>query len=139
MTDLNTMASNIKTVLETVPGIKQAYDHEPQAISQFPAATLYFDGFTQDDLTTNRNEVGWKWTVRLYLQLNTSDVKSPQVAIRSLLTDTLKELRKNINLNNSCLYHTVSNGDVFAILDQANPLMVVEFTLVATTRESIYG
>ncbi len=135
MIDLNLMATNIKDKLAGVLGIKQAFDYEPQKMSLFPAATLYFDGFNQDEKTTRRNSLDWQWTIRLYTPMNVSDIKVPQVEIRKLVQETINHMRTDVTINNSCLYHTINNGEVFAVLDQNNPVMVAELTLVATTNE----
>lgn len=135
--DLNKMASNIKDILSSVDGIISAFDHEPQNISALPAATLYFDNFAQSETTTRRASVNWNWTVRIYIDLNTSDLASTQLSLRNLITNTLKQLRANVNLKGSCLYHTVTNGDVFNILNVNRPMMVAELTLSATTEESM--
>lgn len=137
MADLNVMASKIKDILSLVPGVLMAYDYEPQSISQLPAATLFFDGFTLSEATTRRASVDWKWTIRLYVPLNTSDIKLPQLQVREFIMNTIKQLRNDISLGGSCLYHTVSSGDVFAMLEQNNPMMVAEFSLFATTEESM--
>jgi hypothetical protein len=135
--DLNNMASNIKDILSGVDGIVSAFDHEPQNINALPAVTLYFDNFTQSEATTRRVQVNWNWTVRIYIDLNTSDLASSQLNIRNLITNTLKQLRANVSLNNSCLFHTVTNGDVFNVLNVNRPMMVAELTLAATTEESM--
>lgn len=135
MVDLNLMAQQIKTILANVPGIQEAFDYEPETIHNLPAVTLFFDGFSQTQATTRRTEVGWQWSVRIYIPIDTSDIEGPQRILRTLLQDTLKQLRDNLTLNGSCLYHTVSAGDVVALLEQTNPLMVAELTLLATTEE----
>lgn len=135
MADLNNMAENIKTILKAVPGIKEAFDYEPQNMSILPAATLFFDGFAQTDQTTKRNSVGWQWAIRLYVPIRISDIKVPQLELRTLMNDTLKQFRMNLNLGGSCLWHTISSGEVFALLEQNNPMLVAEINLVATTEE----
>jgi hypothetical protein len=55
--------------------------------------------------------------------------------LRNLIMDSIKELRKDLSLGNSCYYHTISNADVFALIEQTNPMMVAELTLNATTGE----
>jgi hypothetical protein len=57
MADLNRMATNIQTILSKVPGIEQAYDHEPQTMSVLPSATLYFDGFTLVEETGGKDSL----------------------------------------------------------------------------------
>lgn len=135
MADLNLMSTKIKEVLKGVPGIIEAFDHEPQTMPNLPAATLYFDSFSLDEETIGADQVNWYWTIRLYVPLNTTDVKAPQMQLRNLIMDTIRELRKDLSLGNSCYYHTISNGDVSAILDQSNPMMVAELTIAATTGE----
>lgn len=135
MIDLNVMGTNIKTVLDAVPTIKEAFDHEPQNMSHFPAATLYFDGFGQEEQTTRRNTVNWNWIIRLYIRLSSSDIKQAQMDLRSLIQDTINQFRSDPSLNGSCLFHTISNGEIFALLDQTNPLIIAELTLTATTKE----
>lgn len=133
MIDLNNMATSIKDKLSTVPGIKQAFDYEPQSMTQFPAATIYFDGFNQEEETTRRNSVDWRWIVRLYVPIKVSDIRVPQTEIRTLVQETVNHMRKDVTINNSCLYHTISNGEIFAVVDQNNPVMIAELTLVTTT------
>jgi hypothetical protein len=135
MTDLNIMGTKIKDIVAAVEGIASAYDHEPQSMSQLPAATLYFDGFSQSDSATRRKSVNWRWVIRLYIPLNSSDVTKPQMDIRNLLVNTIKQLRKDPSLGGSCLYHTVSDGDVFVNLDQPTAMMVAELSLLAMTEE----
>lgn len=135
MIDLNLMSKNIQSVLENVPGIKVAYDHEPQKLTTFPAATVFFDGFEQTEGTTRRSTVNLRWTIRLYIALNTSDVKTPQFSIREFIVKTIKQFRTDLSLGGSCLYHTISSGDVFVNLEQNNPMLVAELTLTATTEE----
>lgn len=135
--DLNDMATNIETILKSVPGIVSTFDYEPQNLQLLPAATLYFDSFAQTELTTRRAQVGWKWTIRLYIDLNTSDLEGTQKSLRDLISNTLKQLRNNISLNSSCLFHTVANGDVYVMLNKDRPQMAAELELVATTEESM--
>jgi hypothetical protein len=134
LADLNLIASNIKSTLEQVTELKEVFDHEPQKLTQLPAATLFFDGFSQTDGSTRSNEVGWRWVIRIYVPINTSDVKKPQDDIMNLIQKVIKQLRENISLGGSCLYHTVSSGEIFVLLEQ-KPQMVAELQLVATTQE----
>lgn len=135
MTDLNLMGTNIKTILGAVPGILESFDHEPQSMNQLPAATLYWDGFSQNDQASRRKSVNWVWIIRIYVPIRTSNVKKPQDDIRNFVKNAIKQLRADPSLGSSCLYHKVNNGDVFALLDQNNPLLVAELTLEATTNE----
>jgi hypothetical protein len=134
-TDLNVMATNIKNILENTPGIREAFDYEPQTMTNLPAATLFFDGFSQTDKASRRQEVGWRWIIRIYVGVRTSNIKQPQEDIRSLVTDSIKQFRSNPDLNGSCLYHTVSSGDIVTVTDQNTAYLLAELTLIATTNE----
>lgn len=135
MVDLNLMAENIRNLLSATPGIVEAFDHEPQSMRNLPAATLFFDGFGQSEQTTRRSNVNWQWAIRLYIPLRTSDIKAPQVELRNLIQSTIKKFRTDISLGGTCFWHSITAGEVFALLEQANPMLVVELTLSATTEE----
>jgi hypothetical protein len=135
MADLDLMATNITTLLGQVSGINKAYDYEGQGMTNFPLTTLYWDGFSQSDDTTMRKQVNWRWIIRLYISIRLSDISVPQKEIRTLTQAAIQELRTDPSLGGTCLWHTISNGEVFAVLDQNNPLMVAELTLEATTEE----
>jgi hypothetical protein len=134
-TDLEVMSEKIKDIVSGAPSIKVAYDHEPKSITSFPAATLFWDGFSQSDEASHRKSVSWNWIIRIYIPLNTSDIRIPQTQIKRAVVEVLNHLRKNPSLNGSCLYHSVSNGDVNALTDLNKPLLVADLTLGAITNE----
>jgi hypothetical protein len=133
--DLNVMATNIKNILAGVEGINAAFDYEPQDMPQLPATTLYFDGFTGEEQTMGSILYGWKWFIRLYIPINSTDISIPQTTLRTLVTNTLKTLRGNVSLNEQCLYNTVYTGDVSVIASQSNAMLMSELTLIAYTQE----
>lgn len=135
MADLNSMASNIKDILSLVDGIKEAFDYEPQNMTNLPAATLFFNGFSQAEQTTRRKTVNWQWVIRIYVPIRVSDIKVPQLDVRSLVENTIKQLRIDLSLGGTCLYNEVNAGEVFALLDQNNPMLIAELELNAITEE----
>lgn len=134
MTDLNLMAEKIRDILLNVPNIKEAYDYEPQSMN-LPAATVFFDRFEQSDQTTMRKSVDWSWIIRIYIPIRTSDIKKPQIEVRSFIETTIKQFRSDLELGGTCLYHNIASGEVIALLEQANPMLVAELFLTATTEE----
>lgn len=134
--DLNNMATQIKTILAGVSGVAAAFDYEPQELNQLPATTLYFDGFTGEEITMQRIRYTWRWTIRLYIPINTTDISSPQQSLRTLTTNILMALRANIQLNETALYSTVSAGNVSYIAGQTNTMLENEITLEVTTEEN---
>jgi hypothetical protein len=134
--DLNVMATNIKTILAGVSGITEAFDYEPQNLVNLPAATIYFDGFSEHEETLGRLEYDWKWIIRLYIPLSTVDVGPPQLKVRTITSDVLKAFRQNITINGQCLFSSMSNGDIYNLFNVTNPMMISELTLIATTQES---
>lgn len=137
--DLNVMATNIQSILSGVAGVAIAYDHEPQNLQQLPAATVYFDSFTEREETMGRLQYEWKWTIRIYVPISVSDVGPGQLQVRTITTAALLAFRTraNLSLNGSCMFSSISAGDIYNVLSVSSPMMVAEFTLVATTQESL--
>lgn len=136
--DLNVMAANIQSILAGVAGVAIAYDHEPQNLQQLPAATIYFDGFTEKEETMGRLQYEWKWVIRMYIPISVTDVGPAQLQMRTITTDTLKAFRTStgLTLNGSCMFSSVASGDIYNVMNATNPLMVSELILLATTQES---
>jgi hypothetical protein len=134
MTDLKLIESNIVSTLQAVASLNKVYDHEPMDIRSIPAATLFFDGFGQNDEASRRKSVSWRWVVRLYVPLR--DAEQAQNDIKSLIVDSMAELRKSPTLGGLCLFHTVASGEVFVAMDQNNPQLMAELRLEATTQEN---
>jgi hypothetical protein len=135
MADLKLIESNVVSTLQNVKGFNKVWDHERLDIGSLPAATLWFDGFGQDDEAGRRNSVSWRWTIRIYVSLHT-DAEKSQNELKDLIIKSMDQLRQNPRLGGSCLFHTIGSGDVFVALDQNNPQLMGELNLVATTRES---
>ncbi|KXG42875.1 hypothetical protein [Tepidibacillus decaturensis] len=134
MTDLRVIETNVKSILEQVAAFKKVYDQEPKNLVQLPATSLFFDGFKQRDESTRRKYVDWRWILRIYVQLN--DAEKAQTELKQLILDSLDKLRQNPSLNSTCLYHTITNGEIFVLTDQNNPQLMAELHLEATTQEN---
>jgi hypothetical protein len=133
MVDLTAIEAAIVGNLSAIPYLEKVYDHEPKSIPVLPAATLFFDGFRQNDQATRRKSVAWRWVVRLYVRLN--DAEKAQQDIKTLIMDARKELAKDPLLGGTCLFHSVQSGEVFVSMQQNNPHMIAELVLEATTEE----
>lgn len=79
------------------------------SIPQLPAATIFFDGFGQEDNASRRKTVRWRLVVRLYVSLR--DAEKAQNEIKTLILRSINKLRQNPTLGESCLYHTISSGN----------------------------
>lgn len=133
MADLLLIEQNIAADLQKITDLKRVYAFEPQRIDDLPAATLYFDGFDQDDETTRRKRVNWRWTLRLYVPIQ--DAQTAQTDLKNLIMQARQQLASDPSLGGTCLYHTMASGDVFFVPDQNNPHMVAELSVVATADE----
>jgi hypothetical protein len=133
MADLTLIESNIVSTLQSVTALKKTFGNEPKTITQLPAATIFLDGFEEKDQTTRRKEVVWKWIVRIYVPLK--DAEKAQDEIKQLLVDTLSAFRNNPTLGGSVLFQAISSGEILAVLNQNNPLMMAELSLSATVKE----
>jgi hypothetical protein len=126
MADIKPIEANIVSTLEQVTGFKKVYDHEPKTLTP-PAATLYFDGFSQADTASRRKKVTWRWFVRIYVALQ--DPVKAQDEIKILVNDSLDRLAANPQLGGTVKFHNVTNGEIYVALDQNNPQMIAEMTL----------
>lgn len=134
MADLELIESNVVSNLKNITDLKAIYDHEPKNMPSLPAATLFFDGFEQDEASIRSKRVNWRWVVRVYVRLYDAD--QAQSDIKNLIQSVRKELAKDPRLGASCDFHAITRGEVFASLDQNNVHMMAELTLTATTTEN---
>lgn len=134
MADLKLIETNIVSTLQLVTELQKVYDHEPKSLIALPAATLFFDGFGQQDQANRRKTVNWRWVVRLYVKLG--EAEKAQNDLKTLVINTLNRLRSNPTLGSSCLFHNVTNGEIHVMMDQNNPHLIAEMFLEATTHEN---
>jgi adenylylsulfate kinase-like enzyme len=133
LSDLLLIESKIVTNLQKDVKLIKVYDHEPSKMPQLPAATIFFDGFSQDDNSSRNKRSNWRWTIRIYVSLR--DAETAQRDIKSLLLEARKNLANDPILGGTCLYQQVTNGEIYVFMDQQNPHLMAELTLVATTNE----
>lgn len=124
----------IVSVLGNVTELKQVFDHEPFDITTLPAASIFYSGFNQADMSMpNRSEVNEQWILRIYVQLK--DAETAQDEIKAIVKKVREEFRKNRKLNSTVLYNQLQSGTVFAVLDRNNPQLVAELQLGAVVKE----
>jgi hypothetical protein len=133
MADLELIENSVISNLSNVTELKQSFPYEPTKLPVLPAITMFFDGFRQEDSSSRRKRVNWRWVLRVYVTLR--DAEKAQRDIKSLMVAVRKELAKDPTLAGSCLYHNILSGDVYVDLDQNNPHLMAEMTLEATTDE----
>jgi hypothetical protein len=133
MADLDLIESNVVKNLQAITALKKVYDHEPKNMPVLPAATLFFDGFGQDDSSSRSKRVDWRWVLRIYIRLH--DAEQAQSEIKSLISNARKELAKDPTLGGSCDFQSLTRGEVFASLDQNNVHLMAELTLTVQTTE----
>ncbi|MDC3414268.1 hypothetical protein [Terrihalobacillus insolitus] len=134
MADLNLIESNIVSNLQTITALKNVYDHEPKSLSTLPAATIFFDGFSQSDSASRRKSVDWRWTLRVYVRIQ--DAEQAQADIKNLMVEVRKALASDPSLGGNCNFNQITRGEVFVSLDQNNVHVMGEMTLTANTYES---
>ncbi|MGM0882600.1 MAG: hypothetical protein ACQEXQ_16355 [Bacillota bacterium] len=127
MADIKPIETNIVSTLTLVTELKKVYDHEPKNLGTLPAATLFFDGFSQEDTASRRKKVTYRWIVRIYVTLR-DEVKA-QNDIKVLVNNSLDRLAANPQLGGTVKFHNVTNGEIFVAMDQNNPHMIAEMHL----------
>jgi hypothetical protein len=130
---LKSIETSIVNNLKLVPAIKSVFDHEPKGITQLPAATMFFDGFSESDQASRRKTINWRWDIRIYIPIR--DEERAQNEIKEILLATMSQLRKDPTLGNTCLYQSVASGEIFVVAEQNKAHMMTELQLVAVTYE----
>jgi hypothetical protein len=134
MADLDLIEAAIVSNLSRITALKKVYDHEPKSMPQLPAATLFFDGFSQSDEASRRKRVNWRWVIRFYVSLQ--DAEKAQNEAKNIVLNARKELSKDPTLGNNCIFQEIANGEIYVALDQNNPHLMGEMTLIAQVEEN---
>lgn len=134
MADLDLIEAAIVNNLSRVTTLKKVYDHEPKSMPQLPAATLFFDGFNQSDEASRRKRINWRWIIRFYVPLQ--DAEKAQNEVKNIVLNARKELAKDPTLGETCLFQEIANGEIYVALDQNNPHLMGEMTIVVQVEEN---
>ncbi len=135
MNNIAAIEEQIVAVLQTVTELRAVYDHEPLEVSDLPAASIFYAGFSCEDLTVKSQQTSENWVLRLYVRLQ--DAELAQDEMKVLIPKVREAIRQNPSLNNTCLYNELKRGDVFAVVDANNPQLVAELHLSAITEEAV--
>lgn len=135
MNNISAMEAQIVSILAAVTEFKKVYDHEPLEIFDLPAASIFYSGFHQEEMSMpNTQEVSENWIMRVYVRLD--DAKKAQDEMKKLIAKVRQAFRENRDLSGTCLYTTLTRGEVFAVLDKNNAQLIAELNLSAVTMEA---
>lgn len=132
--DFTVIEGKIVENLKKVSDLKSVYDHEPKSLTTLPAATLFFDGFDQDDIATRQKRVNWRWTVRVYVRVQ--DAEQAQSQMKKLVKSIRETMAMDPTLGGTCLFQMFERAEIFVSSDQTNVHMVAEMPLIVATNES---
>ncbi len=133
MSIIQTLETQMIGILDTVTALKKNLSYEPKALGPLPMSTLWFNGFEQEGVEARSTETTYKWVIRLYIDL--SDGEKAQDLIKTLVPSVLSAFRTNLGLNDNCIYSIIEAGEIFAVLDRDNPMMMVEMDFSAKREE----
>jgi hypothetical protein len=124
--DIDSIENAIVAVLSNVSGLN-VYGYEPLQIPALPAATIWYEGYSQDQTEAVSFTIRHKWTIRIYVALH--DDKIAQEQLKTLIVQALGEFKADMDLGGTVLKGMSNTATVGAILDRNNPLLVSEMGL----------
>lgn len=122
--------TKIVEALQGISDIKKVHNPEPVRLDTTPAATLFFDGFTQELQGFGRHAVTWRWIIRLYVAAQ--DTTKAQNDAKRLVQQVAEAFRQDITLGGVCLSSLLSQGEVTIVQTETSRLLMWELTFEAT-------
>jgi len=127
----------IKIVIDNTDLLGIVYSKDRKTLDRMPAMTMWWDGFEQEPGSGKSTEVGWRFLLRVHVQLN--DEGKAQDDIDTLVPQIMDALRCNPQLDTGSgpliRDSIVTTGDVNARLDR-DPQIIAELTYIAYKEES---
>lgn len=127
---VESIEAKIVEVLQSVPGLKKVHNPEPVRLDVFPAATIFFEGFSQERGGFGQHAVTWRWIIRLYLLMQ--DERKAQTDGKQLIQQVAEAFRQDVTLGGVCLSSLLSQGEVTIVQTETSRLLMWELTLEAT-------
>lgn len=124
--------AKIVEVLQSIPDIKKVYNPEPARLDTFPAATLFFEGFTQERGGFGQHTVTWRWIIRLYLLMQ--DERKAQTDGKQLVQKVADALRRDITIGGTCLMSLLREGSVSVVDTNSSRFLLWELVFEASER-----
>jgi len=125
--NINLIELAIINCLNTITDFKSVLQNEPKQIPALPAATLYYDGFTQSQTEAVSFTITHKWILRIYVKLH--DAEDAQIQIKDLIGKVLAVLKQNLDFNQTVLFGFSDSGSVVVLMDRDAPVMIAELNL----------
>lgn len=124
--------TKIVEVLQSVPELKKVHNPEPVRLDTLPAATLFFEAFTQERQGFGRHAVTWRWIIRLYVAAQ--DTTKAQNDAKRIVQHVAEAFQQDITLGGVCLSSLLSQGEVTIVQTETSRLLMWELTFEATER-----
>ncbi len=121
-----------------VEGIATALPYEPERLpARFPAVTMVFTNFTQEDVYTGPATVNeWMFRVRVHVALKIgpgSDFARAYGELEVLVPRILRIVRTNPGLNGSCEWARIEDVGEEPLIATDNRAMAKDLRLIART------
>lgn len=125
------VSAAIKTLLLTCPSLAVVYDHEPDELEQYPAATITASGQPDNVFrSTSQNLRTIAFTVRLYFPTPNGRDQAAETQIRATLDEVNAVFDTHSTLNGTCDYAEPLTGSILDA-DREVPTKVAELTIQA--------
>ncbi len=126
------IGTQLKTILDSVEGIEQVYDHDPDGLAKYPAATVQALSHTNSFADTAANIRRYSFLIRLFYRLD--DDQDAELILRNLADLTLQALEENVTVSGvwDILRPT---GATWTHVQRELPVRVCEITVEIESRE----
>ena len=113
--------------LSTIEEFRAVHKYEPKSYKALPAASLFFEGFEQNDNSRATNELKHRFIVRIAIRLQ--DAEEAQAEMDALIDKVVSTLALSRNLGKPgvCYNAMVVSADTGVVVqNQQNPQLVGE-------------
>ncbi len=126
-----TITTKIVELLETITELAVVYDHNPNTLEEFPAATVTALGHKNRFNDTASNIRSYQYTIRLWYRLEDDD--TAEVALQEVTDKVLEKLEAYVTVQDVWDIQRPSEA-VFRTADREEAMLVSEITLAIEKR-----
>jgi hypothetical protein len=124
----------LSTTLSTIPDFKSVHKYEPKMYKAMPAASVFFEGFEQNDNSRATNELKYRFIVRIAIRLDKAE--EDQAVLDALIDKVITTLAKTRDLGKPgiCYNAMVVSADTGVVVaNQQIPQLVGELIIDVNT------
>ena len=134
MSSVSDIKDQIKTIMEGVDGVDQAFDNMPRYIDKNISVGVYYSGGSEEHAEVGSHWAHYEFDIIAFIYM--FDETTIQETQETLCESMLSALRAEPSLNGTCLSHIVERWEnSYAQLANGNVYATVEMHLIADVEE----